>query len=205
MTVVVWGFEGVGSISMKTKWMAAAFGVAAWGLSVAAQAAVINRTFDLEVSRFEQVFGSDPTLPPDPVSLNFTLMFDNSADVGTTATGLTVNAFTLPYAAQFQYATATDALAVATDLTAPATCSSSPGKFCAFIHNATSAAPTLIFFQNSLPTNNVWRANSLLLTYSDARGGPGVPEPAVWAMMLIGFGALGARLRQSRARMSLAG
>ena len=96
---------------MKNKWMAAAaVGIAAWGLSAAAQAAVINRTFDLKMSRFEQVFGSDPTLPPDPVSLNVTLMFDNSANVDTTTTGLTVNAFTLAYGAEFQYFTATDAL-----------------------------------------------------------------------------------------------
>lgn len=185
---------------MKTKWMAAALGVAAWALSASAQAAVINRTFDLEVSRFEQVFGADPTPPQDPVSFNFTLSFDNSADIDTTTTGLTVNSFTLPYSAQYQYFTATDGLAVATTLLGPATCSSSPGKFCAFIHDATSAAPSLIFFQNSLPTNNVWRGESLLLTYSDAPGGPGVPEPATWALMLIGFGGLGAQLRRQRAR-----
>lgn len=193
---------------MNSKWMAAALGIAAWGLGVAAQAAVINRTFDLQASRFEQVFGSDPTSPQDPVSMNFTLMFDNGADIGTTTTGLTVNSFTLPYGAEFQYFTATDGLALATDLSGPATCSSTAGKFCAFIHDATSAAPTLIFFQNALPTNNVWRANSLALTYTDARGGPGVPEPAAWALMLIGFGGLGARLRWSRrshAKMSLAG
>jgi hypothetical protein len=190
---------------MKTKWMAAALGLAAWGLGATAQAAVITRTFDLEVSRFEQVFGSDPTLPPTPVTLNVTLTFDNSANVGTTTTGLTVNAFTLPYATEFQYFTATDSLALATTLVGPASCSSSPGTFCAFIHDATSAAPSLIFFQNALPTNNVWDATSLLLTYSDAPVGPGVPEPATWALMLIGFGLLGAQLRGRRARLSLAG
>jgi hypothetical protein len=198
------GFEGVGLISMKTKWMAAALGVAVWGLGATAQAAVINRTFDLEVSRFEQVFGADPTLPPTPVTFNFTLMFDNSADVGVTTTGLTVNTFTLPYATEYSYTTATDSLALATTLLGPFSCSSSAGKFCAFIHDATSAAPNLIFFQNSLPTNNVWQASSLLLTYTDAPGGPGVPEPGIWALMLIGFGGLGAQLRRLRARSSLA-
>jgi hypothetical protein len=190
---------------MKTKWMAAALGVAAWGLCAAAQAAAINRTFNLQASGFEQVFGADPTLPPDPVSLNFTLVFDNSADVGTTTTGLTVNAFTLPYAAEFQYIAATDSLSLATTLLGPASCSSSAGKFCAFIHDATSATPTVIFFQNALPTNNVWRADSLSLTYSDGRGGPGVPEPGIWALMLVGFGGLGVQLRRLRARPSQAG
>lgn len=189
---------------MKTKWMAAALGVAAWGLSATAQAAMINRTFNIEASAFGQVFGSDPTLPADPVTLNVTLMFDNSVNVATTTTGLTVNSFTLPYATQFQYFAATDSLALATTLLGPASCSSSAGKFCAFIHDATSAAPTLIFFQNSLPTNNVWQANSLSVTYSDAPGGRGVPEPATWALMLIGFGGLGVQLRRRRAGLSLA-
>jgi hypothetical protein len=195
--------KAVGLISMKTNWMAAALGVAAWALCAAAHAAVINRTFDLDVSRFEQVFGADPTLPPTPVSLNVTLAFDNSANVATTTTGLTVNAFTLPYAAEYQYFAATDVLGLATTFTGPATCSSSAGKFCAFIHDATSAAPSLVFFQNSLPTNNVWQASSLSLTYSDAPGGPGVPEPGIWALMLIGFGGLGVQLRRLRAGPSL--
>ena len=189
---------------MKTKWMAAALGLAAWGLCATAQAAVITRTYDIEASRFEQVFGADPTLPPTPVSLNFTLTFDNSVNVDTSTAGLTVNSFTLPYAAEFQYFAATDSLALATTLVGPASCSSSAGKFCAFIHDATSAAPRLIFFQNSLPTNNVWQASSLLLTYSDAPGVPGVPEPGVWALMLVGFGLLGAQLRGRRAGASMA-
>jgi hypothetical protein len=29
---------------------------------------------------------------------------------------------------------------------------------------------------------------------------PGVPEPATWAMMLLGFGGLGATLRRRRAQ-----
>jgi hypothetical protein len=31
-----------------------------------------------------------------------------------------------------------------------------------------------------------------------------VPEPAVWAMMLVGFGGLGVSLRSSRRRATLA-
>lgn len=204
LTVMARGFDVWGLISMKTKWIAAALGVVAWTAAATAQAAVINRTFNLEASRFEQVFGADPMSPADPVSFNFTLMFDNSADIDTTTTGLTVNSFTLPYATQFQYFAGTDSLALATTLLGPAACSSSAGKFCAFVHDATSAAPTLIFFQNSLPTNNVWQAETLSLTYSDASGGPGVPEPGVWALMLIGFGGLGVQLRRRRARSPLA-
>jgi hypothetical protein len=43
------------------------------------------------------------------------------------------------------------------------------------------------------------------LTYAASpEGGPGVPEPATWAMMLIGFGGLGAMIRRQRgAHMSV--
>ncbi len=34
---------------------------------------------------------------------------------------------------------------------------------------------------------------------ADAQFNPGVPEPATWAMMLLGFGAMGAQLRRRRA------
>ena len=185
---------------MKNNWIAAALGIAILGLSTAAQATIINRTFDIVASRFTQSFGSDPTAPTDPVFLNFTLVFDNSADIGTTTSGLTINSFNLPYSAEFQYFTGSDGIALATSLLGPATCSSAPGKFCAFIHDATSAAPTLIFFQNSLPTNNVWQAETRFLTYTDA---PSVPEPAIWALMLIGFGGLGTRLRRLRAKPTM--
>jgi hypothetical protein len=194
---------------MKNKWIAAAIGVAASALSASAHAALVNRTFNLVATDFQQVFGSDPTLPPSPVTMNFTLKFDDSAYIDTTTTGLTVNSFTLPYTAEYQYFSATDAISLATYLTAPATCDSTASSFCAFINDATSSTPTLIFFQHSLPTYNVWRASSMSMTYTDARGGggvgPGVPEPATWAMMLIGFGGLGAQLRRRRAnRLSLA-
>ena len=35
-------------------------------------------------------------------------------------------------------------------------------------------------------------------------GGPGVPEPATWAMMILGLGGVGATLRRRRSAMALA-
>ena len=188
---------------MPTKWLAAAsLTLATLALSTGAQAASIVRTYDIEASRFVQDFGADTTHPQDPVHLNVTLAFDNSANSGITTSGLSVNAFDLPYGMEFAYTVFADGISLATDLVTDTSCSSARGTFCAFIHNATSAHPTLIFFQNSLdtPAQNVWRAETFALSFSDAAGveGPGVPEPGVWAMLLVGFTGMGTMLRRRR-------
>ncbi len=187
---------------MSIKWLAAASVViATLMLSQSAYAAAIVRTYDIEASRFVQVFGTDTTHPQDPVHLNVTLAFDNSADVGITTSGITVNAFDLPYSMEFAYTAFTDSLSLATELVASNSCSPGHGTFCAFIHDATGANPTLIFFNNSLNTTpqNVWVAETRSLTFSDAPViDRGVPEPSVWAMLLMGFTGMGAILRRRR-------
>lgn len=51
---------------------------------------------------------------------------------------------------------------------------------------------------NVLDTNTVW-ANASGFSFA-----PGVPEPATWAMMLLGFGAIGGLMRVRRRREVLA-
>jgi hypothetical protein len=195
---------------MRTSWLAAAsVSIATLALSAGAQAAAIVRTYDLHATRFVQSFGADPTPPQVSANLKVTLTFDNSANVPVGTTGLAVNSFDLPYGVEFAYTAFTDGLALATDLSDPTSCVPGHGTFCAFIHDATSAAPSLIYFNNSLNTSpqNVWVAENLSMTYSDAAGprDGGVPEPSVWAMMLMGFGGLGAMLRRRRPSLTLAG
>ena len=198
---------------MRIKWLAAAsVSIATLALSAGAQAAAIVRTYDLHATHFVQSFGADPTPPQASVNLKVTLTFDNSADVATTTTGLVVDSFDLPYGVEYSYITfggIADIISLGTDLPGFNTCEPGHGAFCAFIRYATSAAPSLIFFNNSLNTSpqNVWVAENLSLTYSDAmvsRDG-GVPEPSVWAMMLMGFGGLGAMLRRRRPSAAIAG
>jgi PEP-CTERM motif len=55
---------------------------------------------------------------------------------------------------------------------------------------------------SSLTLNPPFQATSNLLVYGTGTGG-GVPEPATWAMMILGMGGVGAALR-SRRRQGLA-
>jgi hypothetical protein len=45
-------------------------------------------------------------------------------------------------------------------------------------------------------------SNAVLYTTGNPPPPPGVPEPATWAMMLLGFGAAGTALRRSRRKQS---
>jgi PEP-CTERM motif len=50
-----------------------------------------------------------------------------------------------------------------------------------------------LIYATTQPTNGVWQANHLSLETPAA-----VPEPATWAMMLLGFGGIGMAMRRSR-------
>jgi hypothetical protein len=199
--------------SMRIGWLAAAsVSIATWALSAGAQAAAIVRTYDLHATNFVQTFGADPTPPQASVNLKVTLTFDNSGDVATTTSGLVVDSFDLPYGVEYSYVTfggLTDFILLGTSLPGFNTCEPGHGAFCAFIFGATGATPSLNLFTNSLNTypQNVWTAESRSMAYSDAAGprDGGVPEPSVWAMMLMGFGGLGAMLRRRRPSLARAG
>lgn len=49
-----------------------------------------------------------------------------------------------------------------------------------------------------------WSNNTGGFAVTIGTGGPGVPEPATWALMLLGFGAVGASLRGARPRSATA-
>ena len=53
-----------------------------------------------------------------------------------------------------------------------------------------------LFYQDSAPSYRVNTLNPFGSTFVSATSTPAVPEPATWAMMIAGFGAIGVALRR---------
>lgn len=71
----------------------------------------------------------------------------------------------------------------------------------AFDFNATLAAGDTVSFLIGPAGNWTYDSTGFSLTVSDVAPG-GVPEPASWALMIMGFGAAGSLLRRRRALMA---
>jgi hypothetical protein len=150
-------------------------GVAFAVISSSAQAATIERTFDIVASGFFLASGSSTPAPVDPVELNFTLIFDPSGVIAPTTSGLTINAFTLPYPSIF----ATDGaghLALGQILMSATDCQVGGGDtYCLLMTGPASESPTASFDQ--LTSEGDWLAASVTVTASPI-GAMATPNPA---------------------------
>jgi hypothetical protein len=72
-----------------------------------------------------------------------------------------------------------------------------PGGFGPQLYSGTTAAPVFSTGTFSF-TNLLGSPNGSTLTISAVAVGGAVPEPATWAMMIFGFGAVGSMLRYRR-------
>jgi PEP-CTERM motif len=151
----------------------------------------ITRTFDITASGFtDLVFGPGGVAPIDPVTLDFTLTWDPTAVFGATTTGLTINSLNLPYTSAI--AGEPGSLTIATDPFSNG-CTNVENSYCAFISNPAGGTPDFFFFQQTVSDGSFWEATSVSGTASAIT--PRVPEPATWALMLIGFAGIGGLLR----------
>lgn len=162
----------------------------------AAQAALITQSFAFTASNYTRSFGDGSVAPVDPAGFIFTVTFDNSQTYEMETAGLTF-ASNVPYAATFAYNPASDILVLAT-FASSSSCSNPANSFCNFI-GSFSTSPNVILAQQSTSTGGYWVAQ----TITPGADLGGVPEPDAWAMLLLGFGALGATLRR-RAKLRIA-
>lgn len=158
-------------------------------MAPAAQAALITQSFAFTASNYTLSFGDGSVAPIDPAGFVFTVTFDNSQTYEMETAGLTF-ASNVPYAATFAYNPVNDTLVLATFANS-SFCSNPANSFCNLIGNF-STDPSVILAQQSTSTGGYWVAH----TITPGADLGGVPEPGVWAMLLVGFGALGATLRR---------
>lgn len=159
--------------------------------SVPAQATIISRTYTIKAS------GYGAGAPVDPVVGSFALLFDNSADIPPTTSGISVIDLNLTVAhpTGFTYKKTGDIIAIAT-----------LGKYFgayggydsfgfAMIDALSSSHPASTDLAYSYGQKIYDTYNTQVYAFNTS----GVPEPSSWAIASVGIGTLGAALRRRRA------
>ena len=151
-----------------------------------ANAGAVRRSFDITATDFTLVSGSEAAPPVDPVLLDFTLTWDPSVLTSGTTTGLDITSFNLPYSSEFSYS-AENYLTVGTSVGFNSY-GDFPDSYGVFIYDPFGASPIVYGLGYTDSTNSYWVSQDTTLV---AGASGAVPEPATWAMMLIGFAGLG--------------
>ena len=76
--------------------------------------------------------------------------------------------------------------------------SGEPYAFVNFYATGGTKFDRVVFLEN--PAGGGYESDNHTVGYFKTMTGTGVPEPATWAMMIIGFGAVGSMVRTSRRR-----
>lgn len=186
-------------------------GVAALLLAAApAHAVLIDKTYTLIGTRFGQ------PAPVDPAMLTFSVRFDTTEADLLTPRPLTVRSYNLPIqnGLFFHYIKASDQLYICSAYIVVGLCDTSTN----FVH--ANAIWTLYNFSKGnvalfdgivgyfYNDQKLYESKSMRVRDDGASGlgtGAGaVPEPASWALMILGFGGVGAALRRRTQRVTVA-
>jgi len=180
---------------MRRFWCGLAAAAVVGLTGVAAEAATISRTYAFTMTDFT---GINSPAPVDTVSGSFTVTFDPSVAVYDQTEGLTVHSLSLPVGGTFAFSfTPFGMLSFGAilhpvfDEVAGMTWGTND-FYVGFFQplNDTPIAPTMGYTRAGIQDS--WGTQT-----GTVYGHAAVPEPATWALMILGFGAAGAALRRS--------
>jgi hypothetical protein len=191
--------ETIGAISARRVWLGLVAGVA---LSVAAWSAsstTVTRRYDFEADDFVPVVGT-AAAPTHPVVGAFIVTFDPTVAVFDQTVGIKLISLNLTLSSPLAF----DFVPFG-QLTIGGLASTAAGvdngvdDFYLAIQQPLTDAPHFagLIYSSTSPAGT-WAANAGSVTVSD------VPEPASWALMIGGFGLVGATLRRRRTAVAKA-
>lgn len=167
-----------------------------FAMAAPASAQIITRTYDFEFTNFVGQFDITEIAPIDPVIGSISVAYERSVTVHDQIAGITLNHINLAVDGDigYNYLNFSDYLQIGGTLSGVDTVKTGTNDF------------TLLFFPASRPAQYVWaylrysqdgqsQFYSHWATLSVQRS-PSLPEPTSWALMLLGFGAVGVTMRR---------
>ncbi len=170
-------------------------------LAGSADATIVKRQFDFTASNFVDALNAGNTPPVDPVTGSFIIKWDTSKNSTDQTAGISLNSFDLPLDSplSFDYDSASDFMLIGGSANGTSTLMPMHTDFVMYIWWA-SGNPFTWRLYYGVPGIDTAFAGDLTLTSTTLP----VPEPATWAMMLGGFGAVGGMMRYRRRSVAFA-
>ena len=180
---------------MKLKYFLAAAFMEPLFIASSASAAVIIRTYNFTATGFNKAVESGDAIPQSVVTGSITVSFDDAVtalnQIGT------LNSLSIPFSGNvlFSYYAIDGSLSIGgNDLNSSV---ANTNDFALSIRDANTSTPVANAFNYSLVGfNNVASTRTVTLSSITSPVLGAVPEPSAWALMLLGFGAVGFAMRR---------
>jgi hypothetical protein len=170
--------------------------LAIMGFVAPAHAAIVTRTYDFSASNFLQT----ATPPPVPVVRgSFTVTFDDAVPVTDVTSGLTINSLNIPVGSQIVYSYELGEFGF---IRFGGTETGSGGLLLGtndILFQFSERFGGVLFYSSALTPDSSFFTTNVDVRVTQAV----VPEPASWAMMLIGFIGIGTIVRSTKRRSSV--